>query len=228
MTYDLTGVTPSWPPDLEAVWASCVADAAGAPGAWHGPASRGDPELLKALGDLLRVAPDRIVVTSGVRACAVAMGRGQFLGPAGEADLAQFPGSSESQGIRVRCAAWPTLAALSQASPGTVWVTSPARNPDGAAIEAGLAASLRDSAAARGDFMVVNETYAWYADCTAPAGCVRVGSLSKLAGGGARLGWVIDPPAKAARALGRLGPPTTWQRAWARFDKCDRSRTADR
>ncbi len=217
MMYDLTGVSPKWPAGLEPLWAACVQEAMLTANAWHGPGSRGEPELLTALGELLRVDPRRIVVTSGVRNVTVALGALSSGLLIEKPTFAQIPALFQSLGIPVRCAAWPDLAALGHRAGGTIWVTSPARNPDGASIEARLAMRLRDIAAERDGFMVVNETYAWYADFTAPPGCVRVGSLSKLVGGGARLGWVIDPPEAAASALARLGPPTAWQRAWARF-----------
>ncbi len=217
MTFDLTGAPSAWPAGLRSDWADSLREALRADDAWHGPRLRGDPALLEVLGNLHDVEPSRIIVTSGVRAAVVALAAYSSVALLERPTFAQIPALFHALGVPVRCASWPDLAALAPRPRQTIWVTSPARNPDGATIDRCLAGQLCDVAVASGGFMVINETYFWYSDWSAPRGCTRVGSLSKLVGGGARLGWVIDPPTAAEPALARLGPATTWQRAWAAF-----------
>jgi len=187
-------------------------------GVWSTPHPRGEPALLDVLSAMLGVDADRIIVTSSLRATAVPLAghcRAAFVE---RPTFSGIPETLAAMGPPVKCLNWQDLAgaAAGQDRP-LIWVTSPARNPDGATPGIHLLGQLRDAAAAGDGFLVVNETYRWYSRAAVPDGCVRVGSVSKLAGGGARVGWIIDPPREAERALCRLGPATLWQRAWASF-----------
>jgi DNA-binding transcriptional MocR family regulator len=71
---------------------------------------------------------------------------------------------------------------------------------------------------------VCNETYRCFGPVTPPAatghGRFAVGSFHKLAGGWARLGWLVGPVAGPLTvALRSAGPPTPWQAAWSGFAK---------
>jgi DNA-binding transcriptional MocR family regulator len=192
--------------------------ASAADDSWHGPRSRGDPALLDVLAELLRVSASRITVTSGVRAAAVALAQPCHRVIVERPTFSQIPALFRALGLHVRTATWPELADPPRVEPGTaIWVTSPARNPDGASLNRVLAARIHDVALAQGGMFVINEAYRWYASHAPPSGCTRVGTFSKLVGGGVRLGWVVDPPDEAGPALARLGPATAWQRAWASF-----------
>jgi DNA-binding transcriptional MocR family regulator len=216
--HDLTGVPQAWPGGLRAVWERALAGASHSPGGCDTPPARGEPALLSALSALLEAASERLIVTSSVRAAAVVLASRCATAFVERPTFTDIPELFASLGLPVRCLDWHDLAAAcaGQHRP-MVWVTSPARNPDGATLDPRLLSHLRDTVAEQGGVMVVNETYRWYARPAVPPGCVRVGSLSKLAGGGTRIGWVIEPPPEAAKALCRLGPATIWQRAWAGF-----------
>jgi DNA-binding transcriptional MocR family regulator len=215
--YDLTGVVPQWPADLLPLWADAMAEAGASPGVWRTPQGRGESELLEVLGELLEVDPGAITVVAGVRAAAVVLGRCRSLAFIERPTFAEIPRLLAHAGAQARLCGWPTLVeALHREPPRSLaWVTSPARNPDGASLDPVLLARLIE-AAAKGAIVVCNETYRWFATAT-PVPLVRVGSFAKLVGGGARLGWVVHPPAEAQLTLPMLAPPTQWQRAWARF-----------
>jgi DNA-binding transcriptional MocR family regulator len=218
--YDLTGVTAPWPGELLPVWADALAGAGRSAGVWRTPKERGEPELLDVLGELLGADPGRITVVTGVRAAAVVLGRCRGVAHVERPTFAEIPRLLAHAGAQTRLCGRRTLVAELRRTPAEAlaWVTSPARNPDGASLDPVTLAGLVE-ASASGAIVVCNETYRWFAgESTAEStGLVRVGSFAKLVGGGVRLGWVVDPPAEARLALPMLAPPTQWQRAWARF-----------
>jgi DNA-binding transcriptional MocR family regulator len=217
--YDLTGVAPPWPTELQRGWADAVREAAASERAWHSPRGRGEPLLVEMLADLLGVRTDEVTVVTGVRAAAVVLGRCRRVAFVERPTFAEIPRILATGGADVRLTTWPELADALDQDPcqSLAWITSPARNPDGASLDPVLTGRLAE-ASDRGAIVVHNEINRWYGDPPAarialPA--VRVGSLSKLAGGGARVGWVVHAPAEADPALRQIAPPTQWQRAWA-------------
>jgi 2-aminoadipate transaminase len=218
--YDMTGAPLVWSDELRAEWAAAQHDASLAEDVWSTPRSRGDPELRDALANFLCVHPDSLIVTSGVRPAVIALSPFFSEILLERPTFAEVPALFRSLGLSVSCQAWSSLALCRPSRPNAMfWVTSPARNPDGATIGTHLVKQLQDTAESSRSFLILNETYLWYSDWKPPEGCTRVGSFSKLVGGGARLGWVINPPQQAEVALARIGPATLWQRAWALFLK---------
>lgn len=217
--YNLTGVQPDWPADLRSLWADALREAAASERAWHTPRSRGEPELVEMLADMLRVQTDEVTVVSSVRAAAVVLGRCRPVAFVERPTFAEIPRILATAGADIRLMTWPELAdALDQnPSRSLAWVTSLARNPDGESLDPTLARRL-EVASDQGALVVYNEIHRWYGAPSLPeiaAPGVRVGSLSKLVGGGARVGWVVHAPAEADSALRLISPPTQWQRAWA-------------
>jgi DNA-binding transcriptional MocR family regulator len=214
---DLMGRQPSWPSAVVKLWSACVAEAAAQPLLWAEPAPQGDDLLRDALGRDLGVEPSRLTITSGTRAAAVTyartarhllMERPTFAG----ARFVLQSGSAQRDHV-----SWDYLCTARLPASSTIWLTSPGRNPDGATLSAEQAAQLA-ARVAEGHRVVVNGTYAWWAPAApVPSGADRVGSLSKLAGMGARIGWVDSESFFGAAPPELLGtsPSRVWQRAWA-------------
>jgi DNA-binding transcriptional MocR family regulator len=100
------------------------------------------------------------------------------------------------------------------------WITSPCRNPDGASASDALLDDFDKIGST--SLVVVNETYRWFRESRSKhANISYVGSLSKIAGAGCRIGWIRGrrvveileqfPGELVAR------PATIWQHLWARF-----------
>jgi DNA-binding transcriptional MocR family regulator len=214
---DLSGAAPVWPDEARWLWARCSAPVQNLDGL-HTPRSLGEPQLRSALGATLGL-PDPWV-TPGVRVVAGAVaGCGRrivtevptFLGVvdclrAWGADVV-LAGSVEEM-----------VGTARPAPEHTLWITSPARNPDGWSLDADRAALLAEFVA-DGGLLVQNETYR----LTTPEprrvpGALLVGTLHKVAGGWTRVGWAHGPCPPPVRAMLRhAGPPTAWQLVWARF-----------
>jgi DNA-binding transcriptional MocR family regulator len=214
---DLSGRQPEWRADVAGEVADRLRHAVLRPGASATPAPGGEPALREALATLLDEPAERIVITYGVRAAAEILGRG------GRAYVERptfrgVPRVFTRLGLPVEHFAWDEVPRLDLASGDICWITSPARNPDGATLADNHLNAL-EAAARAGGHVVQNEIYRWYApDAPTVRSAFRVGSLSKLVGGGVRLGWIVAPDDDAAALiLDRLpvGPPTPWQRAWA-------------
>jgi DNA-binding transcriptional MocR family regulator len=130
-------------------------------------------------------------------------------------------------GCEVRLAPWAELVAEQRRwAPDLVWLTSPGRNPDGRTAPPELLAELVGSGR-----VVVNEVYRWFAEpVPVPAGCVLVGSTSKLAGGGTRIGWLLRPdgPVEPAPGERATAPAHLLQRTWAHFLATDGLAALDR
>jgi DNA-binding transcriptional MocR family regulator len=215
---DLTGRLPTWPDWLRAAWLEALEKASWTPSAWDTPRTRGEPDLLAVLAEELGVDGSRVMITPGVRATVMPLcnaKRAAFIEQPTFSGVAEL---IERTCARTTLGSWSMLgefARNTESCPDLIWVTSPARNPDGLTLSPALTGNL-DHLVELGTTVVVNEIYRWYTPAQGPSKAVRVGSLSKLAGGGARLGWIIDCP-DDVMALQRLGPPTQWQRAWGRL-----------
>jgi DNA-binding transcriptional MocR family regulator len=123
-------------------------------------------------------------------------------------------------GADVALATWPEILRDPGGPPEAtvVWLTSPGRNPDGATLSPTDRERLA-ALAGRGYRVVVNGTYAWYGGGPAPAAADSVGSLHKLRGVGARVGWAAGPGYFEEAFPELLGTPPSpvWQRAWGLF-----------
>jgi DNA-binding transcriptional MocR family regulator len=224
---DATGEHPVWPPEAVALWRTCF-DASTTP-PWPTPADGGEPRLLDALAAELRLNRDALAITDGVRSGAVPLLRGRARLHLEQPSFAGIERLARS--LDVPCTRWSwdppgrggrgMPAVLSRPGPDSVtWLTSPNRNPDGRRLDEHTARRLTDLTAA-GRLVVQNLVYDWLGPQAAARvpGAVLIGSFSKIAGGGVRLGWVCDTEyAHRARAERRgSGPPQPWQLAWALF-----------
>ncbi|MEV5533684.1 aminotransferase class I/II-fold pyridoxal phosphate-dependent enzyme [Streptomyces prunicolor] len=225
MRADLTGLGRPWSGELRSLVARFVDRALEDPDVHKAPPAEGDPALRRALARLLDEPEGDLYVTTGVRDAAYALAR--TLGDrVFTVETPGFSGVADALlqgGARVTSAAWhemtgprPPVRSVAGAEP-VRWLTPFARNPDGACISATRRAAL-ESRIRGGAVVVCNEIYRWHsARRTHVTGAVRVGSLSKVVGGGTRLGWISAPPLLAAAIVPKLvaRPPTVWQRAWA-------------
>ena len=225
---DLTG---PWPPpgaECRRLWLAAAERAVAEDGAWLTAFPVGDAQVREHLAALLGTGADRLVLTGGIRAGAAALARTARRVLIECPTFAGIPPVFAAAGCEVRLRPWEALAGEHRRwSPDLVWVTSPARNPDGRTAPPALLAELT----AGGGRVAVNEVYRWFtAPAPLPAGCLVVGSTSKLAGGGTRIGWLHHPdgpveptPAERATAPGHL-----LQRTWAHFLAADGLAALDR
>ncbi|MER7584416.1 hypothetical protein [Kitasatospora sp. NPDC097691] len=222
---DLTGPQRPWSDRLLTGFGRAQQTALHSRGAWGPPRPGGDLLLLERLAELFEAPPDRVTVTAGVRALAAVWDTagGCLVERPGFLPIPELLGDRNP----VRQMPWADMFATARASavPLTLWLTTPGRNPDGRSLSASEFALVRELTAA-GHRVVVNRVYRWFAGpdhgvpsgAHADGGSWSVDSLSKLCGGGSRLGWVtgpegVDHPA----ALRAAGPATIWQRSWASF-----------
>ncbi|MGW3421551.1 pyridoxal phosphate-dependent aminotransferase [Streptomyces phaeochromogenes] len=220
-TTDLTGPQRPWPERLVGRFAAAQEAAVRSRGAWGPPAPGGDRRLLDRLSGDFGASEGRTSVTAGVRAFAGGWAgetRGVVL--VERPGFAPLPGLLGAAGTRVWQLPWHELAEKARVleEPAMLWVTSPGRNPDGRTLSTADAEEL-SRIARRGHHVMVNRVYRWFSrpGPDVPGGW-SVHSLSKLAGGGARLGWVVGPEGAAHPPRVRLtSPATVWQRAWAEF-----------
>jgi DNA-binding transcriptional MocR family regulator len=214
---DLTGRPELWGGPVLRLWRAAMTRAlADVDPSLRAPLG-GDRMLREYLAGELGVVAERVVITSGVRSAAVALVR-----PAGHVLVEHptflgVPQVLSAAGIRVTSATWEQISCAADGQ--AIWVTTPARNPDGRSLDPALLGVLQELIAC-GRTVVCNTAYRWFAAPSAmPDGAVLVGTLHKLAGPGAHLGWVIDPPGgrDVAEALWFAAPPLHWQRAWGYF-----------
>ncbi len=217
---DLTGPVPPWPDAARSSFAAAVSQALAAPDAWETPWLHGDSETRSSFARLLDRSPDRVLITGGVRAAALSLAALVVDAVVERPTFADVPGVLRAAGTPVRSRAWADFPGVPPAAGRRLWwVTSPCRNPDGASVDTGTAAFLAERAAA-GDLVVQNTTYQWFQpDHRLIPGALEVGTVSKLAGGGARIGWLVSPGPIEPAVLHRnsAGPARAWQRAWAGF-----------
>ncbi len=215
---DFSGAQPAWPREALELWAACVHDAAREEHLWRVPAPGGDEELRSWLGHHFTTEPAGITIVAGARAAALTYGRiaerllveaPTYLG------LLPFLGA---YGRRVEHFAWERIP-VPVPERTVLLVTSPARNPDGATLTGDHRARLRTLVSAGGR-VVVNGTYCWFRpDAATAEGADLLVSFHKLAGVGARLGFVRSEAyfSDAVPEIAGAAPPPIWQRAWARF-----------
>lgn len=210
---DLTGRAELWDGPLLRLWRAAMTRAlADVDPSLRAPLG-GDRMLREHLAGALGVAEERVVITSGVRSAAAPVTRQAGRVVVEQPTFLGVPQVLSSAGIRVTGAPWERIG---DAPPGAaVWVTSPARNPDGRSTDPALLREL----VADGRTVVCNTAYEWFAPPVLPDGVVRVGTFHKLAGPGAHLGWVVDAPGgrDLVEALWFAAPPLHWQRAWGYF-----------
>jgi DNA-binding transcriptional MocR family regulator len=215
---DLTGPQASWPAAALRLWCEATEDALARPDTWHPPPPQGEYRLREVLGDILGEDPDDVLITSGVRAGASVIAR------TAREVLHERPSFSGTAAVLrtshpdLELVQWGDLPAISASPPERdgdrlVWLTTPCRNPDGATLSADDWACL--TAIARRSRMVVNEVYRWFGSAVQrPDHVWMTGSLSKLAGGGAGLGWIRGPDMEVLRRLQHARPSRCWQRCW--------------
>jgi DNA-binding transcriptional MocR family regulator len=214
---DLTG---PWPPpgaECRRRWLAAGERAAAEDGAWLTAFPVGDAQVREHLAATFGTSADRLVLTGGIRAGAAALARTARRVLIECPTFAGVPPIFTSAGCEVRLRPWEALVGEQRRwSPDLVWVTSPARNPDGRSVPPELLAEL----AAGAGRVVVNEVYRWFAaPAPPPVGCLVLGSTSKLAGGGSRIGWLHHPdgPVEPTPAERATAPAHLLQRTWAHF-----------
>jgi DNA-binding transcriptional MocR family regulator len=217
---DLSGSPAPWPAEAVEQWADCAARAARVADLWTVPAPRGDDVLREALAAALGFPPDQVTIVASLRAAALTYAR-RFRRIVVERPT--YPGVLPvlaGAGADVALATWPEILRDPGGTPEAtaVWLTSPGRNPDGATLSPADRERLA-ALAGRGYRVVVNGTYAWFVGGRAPAAADSVGSLHKLRGVGARVGWVAGPGYFEEAFPELLGTPPSpvWQRAWGLF-----------
>lgn len=219
---DLSGSPAPWPDEATRLWADRVGRAARQSDLWTVPAPQGDEVLREVLASQLGLPVEQLTITASLRAAALTYAR-RF----GHVVLERptYPGVVPvlaGAGAQVTRASWDEL--LKGAFGGepwdtVLWFTSPGRNPDGRTLT-GQERSRIAELAAEGHRVVVNETYAWFCgQAGTPAGADSVGTLHKLRGVGARLGWMAGPGCFEEAFPELLGTPPSpvWQRAWGLF-----------
>ncbi len=216
---DLTGAQPAWPGEAVERWQDCACAAARDAGLWRVPQPQGDEMLRERIGARFGLDPMMITITAGVRASALSYAR---LAPRILLERPTFPGVLSvlaGSGAAVELTGWERM--LHGPLPGgcALWFTSPFRNPDGASLSAPDAAAIQERIRS-GHRVIVNAAYSWFAGAVAPVGGADLlGTLHKVAGHGARLGWVCSPAFFAEAVPELLGTPPSpvWQRAWGLF-----------
>lgn len=219
---DLTGRPAVWAAGTRQLWRRSLSDAMRDDSRDYAPPSAGVAELREVLRVELSLSQPPLV-TAGVRAAVLglaALGRRVFVE---QPTYLGVPRTFERMGAQVTvCPLAEALAAVGPPEGGLIWLTSPGRNPDGWSLTPELIGQLSTFIDA-GGLVVQNETYRWFgAEGLYVPGAIRVGSLSKLAGGWSRIGWLALPddgpvPLPLAGYLSAATPPTHWQLAWARF-----------
>lgn len=215
---DLTGPQASWPARALRLWSEATSDVIHERDAWHPAPLQGDLRLRETLASLLSEDPENILITNGVRASASVIAR-----TAGRVmhERPSFTGTvavCRSFHPDLELVRWSELAAASRAGgwldpDGVVWLTSPCRNPDGVTLSGDDWSWV--IGAARKSRVVVNEIYRWFgAPSTRPDPVWMVGSLSKLAGSGAGLGWIRGQGMAAVAREQHVRPSLCWQRCW--------------
>lgn len=174
--------------------------------------------LRHALADHLGVPAAELAVTSGIRGQVASLLAGATALVVERPTFLSVPRLAAQYGVPVVALDWEDILDGRGVPEGaTVWVTSPARNPDGRTLTRAEADRL-DELAGAGRRVVVNQAYHWCVpDAPRPRAAILVGSLHKLAGGGTALGWQVTPGGAGPDRPAAGGPPTAWQHAWASF-----------
>ncbi|MFI5925874.1 aminotransferase class I/II-fold pyridoxal phosphate-dependent enzyme [Micromonospora sp. NPDC051543] len=214
-TIDLTGRQPGWPAHATQLWSECVAEAIRDDRHSRTPPRAGLAELRAELGQRWGMDPERMVVTTGVCAAAALLTRPGDVALVESPGFSGLPATLRAMGADVTLTSWERMPAdAAAAGEARCWVTSPGRNPDGATLPAAIAERIGPHR------LVVNEIYRPYdPDAAVVDADIRLASLSKVAGGGSRLGWLTVPPDQLDSLLGRhlAWPATLSQLAWTLF-----------
>ena len=215
---DLTGARPLWSaPELKAWRRAAVQTLAEVDPTMAAPPG-GDRMLREALAHIVPAAADRIMITSGVRASV-----GPLLRDCAEVVIERptFAGvvhAIRRERVPVRAESWERMV-RPQPSGTALWFTAPCRNPDGRCADEAFLTAMT-AAAESGHRVVGNTAYQWFAPSPPLTTAVSwTGTLHKLAGRGARLGWVVADPADEdlLHGLALTAPPLLTQRTWGRF-----------
>ncbi|MBK3571233.1 aminotransferase class I/II-fold pyridoxal phosphate-dependent enzyme [Streptomyces sp. MBT62] len=186
-----------------------------APEAWDTAPRTGIPALREALAAHLAAPVDRLAVTSGIRGQVPALLAGVDAVVVERPTFLSVPRLAAQHGVRVELRDWEDILG-GERLPGRclIWVTSPARNPDGRTLTPAEARRLDELA--EDHRVVVNQAYHWCApDAPQPVRAELVGSLHKVSGGGCAVGWRVSPGGVGPDRPAAGGPPTAWQLAWA-------------
>ncbi|MBA4376477.1 MAG: hypothetical protein C0401_09945 [Anaerolinea sp.] len=219
---DLSGRQPQWPESIVCRWQKSHESALRDSDVWRTPPHEGDLVLRQILGEILEDDFNNIIITAGVRSAAFSL---VCHGDIVYHEYPTFRGTVqalESAGAIVELREWREMASTSslQENNHFIWITSPCRNPDGVTLSS-RAITRFSQLNQRKALIVINETYRWYGKTTDQIpNSIRVGSFSKIASGGSRLGW-IRGSCIGAEFLTRHHslPPMLWQRTWAYFLK---------
>jgi DNA-binding transcriptional MocR family regulator len=216
---DLTGGPAPWDDEQATLFRDCLAAAVRAPDAWRTPPREGLPRLRAAFAAALGLDVERLTVTAGVRSTVPALLAGAARLVIEAPTFLDVPRVAAQVGVAVELTPLPEILDGRAAGPDAVlWVTSPARNPDGWTLS-GQQARRLEELRPRYLRMVVNQAYRWCRPAApVPPSAILAGTVHKLAGGGALLGWRLDPDRPAGRTFPPLGGPARpWQLAWARY-----------
>lgn len=215
---DLTGPMGAWPPGERQLFERCWQAALAEPGVWSTAPRTGLPRLREALARELGLKVGELAVGTGVRAQSAEMLADAESLIIEHPTFSDIPQLARERGVTVLARTWEEILAGDDVSGNTVvWITSPARNPDGRTLTPAEARRL-DELASNCRRVVVNQTYHWVApQAPRPRDAVLLGSLHKIAGGGSAVGWQSTPGGAGPGRPAGGGPPTAWQLAWAAF-----------
>ena len=214
MLIDLSGPPVELPREIVRHFSECLIAAARSGDIDRPAPPLGVDALRVELGRALDDNPDEIAVTAGVRSAIPVFGSRLAATLVEVPTFEGVPLLLRHLGGSVRRGPWDEVLSSSEA----IWITTPGRNPDGAALTGGERSAL-DASPSR--FVVVNETYRWCVPGGRPfeREVAYVGSLGKAAGPGLPFGWIRGPvvPKLPDQAYRFSSPPAVVQSAWARF-----------
>ena len=219
---DLSGRQPQWSESIVCRWQKSHESALHDSDVWRTPPHEGDLVLRQALGEILEDDFANIIITTGVRSAAFSL---VHHGDTVYHECPTFSGTVqalESAGAIVKLREWKQMASPSSLRENDhfIWITSPCRNPDGVTLSSEAIARFSELNREK-TLIVINETYRWYGKTKDKIpNSIHVGSFSKIASGGSRLGWIrgssVGPEFLARH---HSLPPMLWQRTWAYFLK---------
>lgn len=214
---DLTGQPPAIPGPAVELLRKCTLAAADSPDLSEPTSPLGLPALREALANELRCTPDELAVTSGVRSGVAVLAPHLHDLAVETPSFEDVPRLLEQLGSVVHRCGWEEIIA-NRGDQRDLWVTHPARNPDGADLGE---ADLDRIACSSWSTVIVNEVYRWHGSGWAqpPSSWSMVGSMAKVFGPGARIGWIRGPivPALTNSSLRMVSPAPLLQSAWAGF-----------